>query len=77
LSNTLLLRADGLKVRTASANKRYHVAVLYHDKLKVTKRTNDVKALLAEVGRLKRLREPVVYTFADGNLAETIRRTDA
>jgi hypothetical protein len=53
--NAKTLSADGLKVRCA-ANKRYAVAVPnpVKRKLQVTKRTDDVKVISAELRRIHR-----------------------
>lgn len=67
------LRAGDRKIRT-SANKTYHVAVPRSetlDKLYVTKRTNDMETVLAEIRRLNRQGfAGRTYVFYRGQLVE-------
>lgn len=60
---SITLKADGLSVRCA-ASKRYAVAVPAAGKLLVTKRTNDVPPLTAELrSAARRFPQRKVYLF--------------
>lgn len=68
--NSKLLVADGLKIRCA-ANKQYAVAVPADGKLNVTKRTDDLDVVLAELRKLVRFfpRRPAhVFHLPTGTL---------
>lgn len=74
---TYTLRVGARSVRT-TVGKRWHVAVDSHtraDRLKVTRRTDDSRAVLAEVRRLRRLvgisSHRPVYVFEYGEPTAT------
>lgn len=68
--NSIILQADGLKVRCA-AHKRYAVAIPAPKRLLVVKRTDDVKAVTTELRRIHREAPKLlsyVFDLPTGNL---------
>lgn len=77
--NSIILQADGLKVRCA-AHKRYAVAIPAPKRLLVVKRTDDVKALVAELRRINRElpnRHAYVFDLPTGTLVHHHWGSDA